>query len=167
MIETIGEVSGGDFRIISPGGILHDPGPCGMPRVGCGSGKSCNGAEGASYGRDHRGLGRHIPVGCGNDSDINGDGFCPAHTFDLLILKHAEESNLGLRRQFANFIKKDRSGVGSFEAPRLLADASGKCAFFMPEKLAIRLYLYQAGQQLFPYGHHALLPFDKLCRSVL
>src|SRR5262249_46464863 len=47
-----------------------------------------------------------VPVCCCNQPDVHFDGTVAPNSFELTLLKHAEQFGLKLRRKFTNFVEK-------------------------------------------------------------
>jgi len=77
-----------------------------------------------------------VAAGGGDDADVGVDGRLSADAFEFLFLEDAEEFDLGLGRDIADFIKKDGAAGGGFKAALAEGEGAGESAFFVPEKLA-------------------------------
>src|SRR4051812_42804294 len=53
-----------------------------------------------------------VAVGGGDDSDIDVDFFCAADRQERMPLQNSEQLGLTVERHLADFIEKQRSGVG-------------------------------------------------------
>ena len=78
-----------------------------------------------------------VPVGGGDDADIDADGLRPADPFDLFFLQHPQQAHLGFPGQLSDFVQEDRASVGPFEAPAAAAEGTGERTLLMAEKLAV------------------------------
>ena len=72
-----------------------------------------------------------------NYPDLYRNDLVSSHPFDFALLKHTQEPNLRLGRQFTDFVQKKGATVCSLEATTLLGDCSGEGAFFVAKQLAV------------------------------
>ena len=79
---------------------------------------------------------REVPVGRGDETDVDPDGFVATDPLKLLLLQNPQELDLHLGRHFANLIEKQGTAVGKFEATKTFLGRAGECAFFMAEEFA-------------------------------
>ncbi len=79
-----------------------------------------------------------IPIRCGHDSDIDGDGLRSADRFDLAFLEHTQELGLKDRCRVGDFVQKDRASVCLLEQSPFIGHSSCKCAFHMAEQFAFK-----------------------------
>ncbi|OPZ60721.1 MAG: hypothetical protein BWY87_00296 [Deltaproteobacteria bacterium ADurb.Bin510] len=84
----------------------------------------------------HHGL--EVAVGGADHAHIDLDGAAAAYAFDLLVLQHPQQPDLGLGGQLTDFVQEDRAPVGAFEAAALLAQGSGEGAFLVAEELGVQ-----------------------------
>ena len=82
--------------------------------------------------RDRR---TQIAIGRGHDAGIDLDVALTADAPDLPLLQGPEQLGLNRRRDFADFIEKDRSVAGDFEEPCLVAHCTRERAAHVPEQL--------------------------------
>ena len=61
-----------------------------------------------------------------------------AEALELLLLQHAEQLGLQLRRDVADLVEEQRPLVGQLEAADLLADGAGEGALLVAEQLALQ-----------------------------
>ena len=71
-----------------------------------------------------------VLVGGADDAHVHGNNLRAAHPFDFVLLEHAQQPDLGRRRQLPDLVEKDRSRVGPFEASPLAGDGAGKRPLF-------------------------------------
>ena len=83
----------------------------------------------------HRGF--EILVGGGNDADIHLDLAMPAETVEGLAIEHAQQLDLRLQLQFADFVEEERALVGQFEESGLGSVSAAERAFFVSEQFAL------------------------------
>ena len=74
-----------------------------------------------------------VAIGRGNNPHVDFHRLGSADSFDLSVLQETQELHLQRRRQFADFVEKQRAGVSELEFTALLRVCSGKGAFFMAE----------------------------------
>jgi len=79
-----------------------------------------------------------IPVGRGDDSDIDLDGFGSAETDERFFLNHPEQFHLHVERHLADFVQEQSSSVGGLEDAYFGAVGAGEGAFFMAEQFAFQ-----------------------------
>ena len=79
---------------------------------------------------------QQVPVGGGDDPDVDGDGPLAPQPFELLGLQDAQEPDLRRGRDFADFVQEHGAAVGLLEPARLLTDGPGEGAFLVAEELA-------------------------------
>ena len=81
--------------------------------------------------------GDEIPVGGGNDPDIQRHGARASYPADLALIQHAQHAGLKGKRKIADFIQKDGAAVGAFKVTGMGAVCSGKRAPLVSEQLAV------------------------------
>ena len=81
--------------------------------------------------------GFQILVGRGDDAHVNFDLAVPAQTVERLTVEHAQQFDLSLQLQFADFVEEQRSLVGQFEQPGLGRIGAAESAFFISEEFAL------------------------------
>jgi len=86
-----------------------------------------------------------VPVGGGDDADVDLDGAVAADAFEFAFLEDAQELGLDLGRDFADFVQEDGAVVGEFEAALALGDGAGERALFVAEKFALDEVLRDGG----------------------
>src|SRR5215470_1471204 len=69
-------------------------------------------------------------------ADISVNSAVSAHPLEFFFLKDSQQGDLHFCCQLANFVKKDRSAMGSFESADPLLQRSGERALFVAEQLA-------------------------------
>src|SRR5260370_8499460 len=67
-----------------------------------------------------------MAVGSGDDSNIRGNDAGTSHAFKLALLEHSEQCNLSFRGKFADFIKKNRTGMRQFKAALVPLQSAGE-----------------------------------------
>src|SRR5579863_8954979 len=68
-----------------------------------------------------------------------------ANPFKLFFLQYAQERDLGLHWEFANFIQKQRTAIRGFKPPHPPLQRAGECSLFVPEKLGSNERLWNRG----------------------
>src|SRR5215469_16269583 len=63
----------------------------------------------------------------------------------LSLLQYAQERDLCLHREFADFIQKQRTAIGSFKPPHPALQSPREGTFFVPEKLGSNERLWNRG----------------------
>ena len=76
-----------------------------------------------------------VAVGGGNHSDIRTNGSSTADALELPLLQHAQQHDLGLRRQFAHLVEEERPAFGQLEAALPPLRGTGERPFFVAEQL--------------------------------
>ena len=71
-----------------------------------------------------------------DQAHINRNGARAAEPLELLLLKSAQELRLEFERQISDFVEKQRSPVGEFQAADFLRNRSRESASFMAEEFA-------------------------------
>src|SRR5215472_17889724 len=61
-----------------------------------------------------------------------------AESLKFLFLQNAQQFCLKLQRDVPDFVKEQGALVREFEAPRLLSDGSGECAFLMTKQFTFQ-----------------------------
>ena len=79
----------------------------------------------------------HISVRGRDHPDVHRDGAGAADALDFPALQHPQESDLGLGRQFSDFVQEDAASVGAFETTPLLGDGAREGPPFMAEEFAV------------------------------
>src|SRR5262245_21563498 len=77
-----------------------------------------------------------VAVRGGDDADVHPERLAAADRFEFLLLKHAQELDLRLERQLADFIEKERSAVRQLETADPPVDGARERAFYVAEQLA-------------------------------
>ena len=72
---------------------------------------------------------------------VRADGFVPAHTFECLLLRQAQDLGLKGRRHVANLVQKNRASVALLKLADAAAIGAGECALLMPEQFAFQQLL--------------------------
>ena len=80
--------------------------------------------------------GFEIAVRRRDDADVHFDWLRAAEPFDGALLNHAQQLDLHLHRELADFVEEERRLVGGFEAPDLPRQRTGVCAALASEQLA-------------------------------
>jgi hypothetical protein len=75
-----------------------------------------------------------IAVGCGDDSNIGRNGAATSYSFELALLKHAQQRNLRFGRKLAYFIEKDGAGVRHFKTALAALESPGECPCLMAKQ---------------------------------
>ena len=69
---------------------------------------------------------------------VHLDGLRAAQALELLLLQHAEQLGLQLRRDVADLVEEQRPPVGQLESADFLADGAGEGALLVAEQLALQ-----------------------------
>src|SRR5262249_49434137 len=77
---------------------------------------------------------RQIAVGRGDDANIDRNGATASDSFELAFLKDAEQHNLRLDRNLADFVEEDRPHVRQFKAAAALLHCSRERSFLMAKE---------------------------------
>ena len=96
-----------------------------------------------------------VPIGSGNEPDINLFGFCSSHGRKLSLLQYPQEFCLNGQADIANLIEKDRSAVGHLEKSRLGRHRTGEGSPDVTEQFALQQIL---GKNSAVNGHKLLVP---------
>jgi hypothetical protein len=67
-----------------------------------------------------------IPIGGGEDPNIDSDWGRGTHWQDRLLLKHSQQLRLQAQRHFADFVQEDCTASGPLEQPLLRSNGTGK-----------------------------------------
>ncbi|MEY3459797.1 MAG: hypothetical protein RL215_2954, partial [Planctomycetota bacterium] len=86
-----------------------------------------------------------VAIGGGDDADIGLQGFATADAFEGVTFEDAEETCLNGGAHFTNFIKKQGSAIGLFEAAWPSFHCAGECAFFVSEEFAFEQAFAEGG----------------------
>jgi hypothetical protein len=76
-----------------------------------------------------------IAVCRGEHADVYGDRSRSPHALKIALLKDAQQGDLRLRRNVADFIQEDRSAICQLKAAQMPLRRSCKSAFLVAEKL--------------------------------
>src|SRR5260370_20186295 len=79
---------------------------------------------------------RQVPIGRGNDTDIDSRGARAAYWLKLTLLEHAEQFGLKFQRHVSYLVEKQRSTIRQRKAADVRSESARECSPFMPEKLA-------------------------------
>ena len=75
-----------------------------------------------------------IPVGRGDQAHIHFLRLHGAHAANFAFLQHPKQPRLGFKRQFTDFIEKQRPAIGSLDQPGASGAGAGKRPFFVAEQ---------------------------------
>src|SRR5260370_10118586 len=78
-----------------------------------------------------------ISIRGGDHADADPDRSAAADWLELLLLEHAEQLYLGVERELANLVEKNRAAMGELEPADALLDRPSKRAFDVSEQLAL------------------------------
>src|SRR6267154_5241614 len=78
---------------------------------------------------------RQVAVGRRQEADVHVNRVAVAHALDLVILKDAEQGDLGFRRQIADFVEENRATVGGFESPQTSLQRARERALLVAKEL--------------------------------
>ena len=81
-------------------------------------------------------FGLQVAIGGGNDADVDRAGLRAANGLEFAFLEHAQKFGLKFERKFADFVEKENSVIGEFEATGAAGGGSGEGAFFVAEEFA-------------------------------
>ena len=80
-----------------------------------------------------------VLVGCGNDADIDSAQLRSTYSFHFSGLYQSEQRRLGLKRQFADFVKKNGTAVGQLKLSGMpFPGRTGKRTLNIPEQLTLK-----------------------------
>ena len=79
---------------------------------------------------------REVGVGCGENAHIDAACLRRADALEFAGFKHAQQFGLLAKRDVGNFVEKERTAVGQFEAADAIGARIGECAFYVAEYLA-------------------------------
>ena len=79
-----------------------------------------------------------VAIGRRDHADVDTDGARAAQPFEFLFLQNAQQLGLEFEGDVPDFIQKQRSLVGEFEAADLLRDGAGERAPFVAEEFAFQ-----------------------------
>src|SRR5690348_11055411 len=68
------------------------------------------------------------------NADVNVDGLRAADALEAAFLENAQQLALDRKRQFADFVEKNRAAMGEFEFADFTRSRAGVCATFVAEK---------------------------------
>jgi hypothetical protein len=68
-----------------------------------------------------------------DDADVDANRFATADPFDERILQHAQEADLSVVRQFADFVEEEGAAVGPFEPALSIFRGAGEAPFLVAE----------------------------------
>ncbi len=85
-----------------------------------------------------------ILVGCGNDPDVEFNGFGAADPEDLAFLENVQQLDLHGQRHLANLIKKHGPAGGRFKQADLGRRGPGEGAAFIAKQLAVDQFVGEA-----------------------
>src|SRR6056297_1608078 len=90
-------------------------------------------------------LGAEVPVGSGNNANIDRDGPVVTDRFELVFLKYAQQLALKRQRNLADLVQEQRAAVGELHAPDPVAMGAGERALDVTEELAFEQVLGHRG----------------------
>src|SRR6202044_1035707 len=65
------------------------------------------------------------------DADIDPDGLASADSLEFALLEHAQQSDLHLQRQLADFVQEECAAVGPLESAQTSLRGTSECPFLM------------------------------------
>src|SRR5207245_1055298 len=86
-----------------------------------------------------------VPVGRGNDADIDRYSLASAHPLQLVLLEDTQELDLHLGWHLADLVQKDRPAVGELKAAEAFLGRARERALLMPEEFALDQASRQGG----------------------
>jgi hypothetical protein len=89
----------------------------------------------AKAARPH--LGGEVPIGRGDDPDVDPPGSLLADPRELAVLEHAQQLALERERDLADLVEEERTAVGSLETADAVLLRAGEGAPHVPEELAL------------------------------
>src|SRR5262249_19041326 len=60
---------------------------------------------------------KEVAIRRSNDAHVHPHRRVAAHAIEFTLLQNAEQLDLGFRRQFADFVEKDRAAIGQLKSP--------------------------------------------------
>ena len=98
-----------------------------------------------------------IPVGSGDDADVQVYGAYAPNAQNPFFLDHMQELDLHGQGHFTDFIEKHCPAGGGFQQAYLRGSGAGKCAFFVAEQFAADQFLGESAAvegyaRVFPPG---------------
>ncbi len=81
---------------------------------------------------------QQVLVGGGHDADVDLDLLCAADALETALLEHAQELDLEVGGQLADFVEKQGAAVGEFEAAALAGHGARERALFVAKELALQ-----------------------------
>src|SRR5438105_2442742 len=79
-----------------------------------------------------------VVVSGGDDTHVRADGMCAAKPLEFVLLQHAQQLWLQLRRDVADLIQKYGSSVGQLKASDALGNGAGEGSPLVAEQLAFQ-----------------------------
>src|SRR2546430_13425715 len=76
-----------------------------------------------------------VAVRGGADAHIDGNRVTAPQPFDLPLLEHAQQGDLGLGGELPDFVQEDRAAVRGFEPPEAPLERAGERSLFVAEQL--------------------------------
>ena len=86
---------------------------------------------------------RQIPVGCGHDAHVDGNGFLAPERPNLAVFQNAQQLDLEVGLHLTDFIKKQGSIVRQFKTTPATPGRTGERARFVSKQLALDEFLRQ------------------------
>src|SRR6516162_4376588 len=80
----------------------------------------------------------NVSIRSRNEADINLNRARSAHAFEFALLQNSQQFRLQRRRQFTDFVEKNRAAVGDLDLSFFLRNGSGERTLLVAEKLAFQ-----------------------------
>ena len=96
-----------------------------------------------------------VPVGGGDDADVQLDALLAAHLHELPLLDHPEELGLDVEAEIGDLVEEKGAVIGQFEEAVLGLVGPGKGALDVAEEFAFQQGLHQGGAV---HRHEFLVP---------
>jgi hypothetical protein len=87
-----------------------------------------------------------VPVGGGDEADIDAQFIVAAHARESAVLQKAEQLGLQRPAHVADFVQKNGAAMGFLDAAQFLFDSAGEGAFFVAEEFAFQQVFGMAAQ---------------------
>ena len=76
----------------------------------------------------------HVAIGCGYEADVDFDRFSRTNGINFAFLDGAQEFHLHIKRQFGNFIEKQRSAISFLEFAKVFVGGAGEGTLFVTKE---------------------------------
>src|SRR5947209_4634261 len=79
---------------------------------------------------------REIPIGCKDETNVDGDRSSRAQPDDFLFLNDSKQGRLALQRDFSDLVQEQRAAISFFDISFAISIRAGECSLHCSKQLA-------------------------------